>query len=153
MPKLITGSTKTYTHSVGLSCCFRQWKASSHCNTLHGYALEVRIEFEGELDERNWVVDFGGLKTVKEWLAEMFDHTCLVAEDDPLIANFRVMHQLQMIDLRVVDNVGCEAFAKLIFDKVSTWVRSVAINDRVKVSRVEVREHQGNSAYVRVSDV
>jgi 6-pyruvoyltetrahydropterin/6-carboxytetrahydropterin synthase len=28
-------------------------------------------------------MDFGGLKEFKEWLEHMFDHTLLVAEDDP----------------------------------------------------------------------
>ena len=33
-------STKTYGHEEGLSCCFRQWRAThSHCRLLHGYAL------------------------------------------------------------------------------------------------------------------
>ena len=47
----------------GFSCVFRQWKAEdTHCKYLHGYALSFRIWFEGELDERNWVWDFGGMK-------------------------------------------------------------------------------------------
>jgi 6-pyruvoyltetrahydropterin/6-carboxytetrahydropterin synthase len=77
--------TKTYGHELGLSCVFRQHRANSHCKQLHGYALAFDIVFETEtLDARNWVIDFGSLKEVKEWLVDMFDHTLLVASDDPM---------------------------------------------------------------------
>src|SRR5918993_5827328 len=78
-------STKTYDHTEGLSCCFRQWRAShSHCRLVHGYALAFKFVFATfELDERNWCFDFGGLKPVKAWLKDLFDHTMLVAQDDP----------------------------------------------------------------------
>ena len=60
-------STKTYKTSKGLSCCFRQFKANSHCQYLHCYSLEISVEFEAKnLDERNWVVDFGGLKKFEQ---------------------------------------------------------------------------------------
>jgi 6-pyruvoyltetrahydropterin/6-carboxytetrahydropterin synthase len=149
MTKYITGSTKTYVHSTGLSCCFRQWKASSHCNTMHGYALEVRVEFEGDLDERNWIVDFGGLKPFKAWLEGMFDHTTLVAIDDPHLVEFEKLDKLGIIDIRLVQNVGCEAFAAEILTYLEEMFRN---QDRIKVTKVEVREHQGNSAYVRRAD-
>ena len=77
-------STKSYGHEMGFSCCFRQWRADSHCRLLHGYALAFKFIFESKtLDVRNWVVDFGGLKPLKAMLQDTFDHTLLVAEDDP----------------------------------------------------------------------
>ena len=73
-------SGKTYTHATGHSCAFRQWKADSHCNLIHGYALSFHFEFESEeLDSRNWVMDFGGLRPLKDLLEDWFDHTLLVA--------------------------------------------------------------------------
>lgn len=55
-------SIKKYGHERGLSAAFRQWRADSHCKFLHGYSLEFEFEFGAhELDERNWVVDFGGI--------------------------------------------------------------------------------------------
>lgn len=69
-------SSKTYGHERGLSCAFRQPTATSHCNMIHGYALSFQFTFGcGALDENNWVVDFGGLKELKEWLEFSFDHT------------------------------------------------------------------------------
>ena len=62
-------STKTYGNDRGLSCCFRQWRSThSHCSLLHGYSIGIKLMFESEtLDDRNWVMDFGGLKAFKEW--------------------------------------------------------------------------------------
>ena len=50
----------------GFSTVFRQWRAEdTHCKFLHGYAVSFKVWFEGELDYRNWVWDFGGMKRAK----------------------------------------------------------------------------------------
>lgn len=133
-------SGKTYTHAQGLSCTFRQWRADSHCNKLHGYALQVTATFRSkELDDRNWVQDFGGLKELKSRLESMFDHKTLVARDDPKINFMMGSDFCELADLVIVDHVGCEAFAKMIYD----WIYE-HISD--KIFCVEVREHEGNFA-------
>jgi 6-pyruvoyltetrahydropterin/6-carboxytetrahydropterin synthase len=146
-PREIYRSTKSYDHSEGLSCCFRQWRAThSHCRLIHGYALAFRFVFAThELDERNWCFDFGGLKPVKAWLKEMFDHTMLVAEDDPELGRFRTLHEDGLIDIRVLPAVGCEATAKYVFDYVARYV-AAETGARVWLESVEVKEHGGNSA-------
>jgi 6-pyruvoyltetrahydropterin/6-carboxytetrahydropterin synthase len=139
-------STKTYGHEVGLSCAFRQWKASSHCRYLHGYALAVKFVFCAEkLDYRNWVVDFGRLGDVKTWLQEMFDHKTLIAHDDPALEDFRELHRQGLIRLNEVPAVGCEAFAEQIFNYVHDWLLP-RHGQRVQLLSVEVREHGANSA-------
>lgn len=140
-------STKTYGHEVGLSCCFRQHKATSHCNLLHGYAISVRLEFQASnLDDRNWVVDFGGLSQVKDFLKQQFDHTLLVASDDPMIDELCGLQGLGLADVRVLPAVGCEAFAAYIFDHVEQWLSAGFDRYRVALHSVEVREHGANSA-------
>jgi 6-pyruvoyltetrahydropterin/6-carboxytetrahydropterin synthase len=140
-------STKTYDHNEGLSCCFRQWRAShSHCRLLHGYALGFRFVFATyELDARNWCFDFGGLKPVKAWLKELFDHTVLVAEDDPELGRFQSMAHDGLLDIRVLPAVGCEATAKYVFDHVAAFVNAET-KGRVWLDSVEVMEHGSSSA-------
>jgi 6-pyruvoyltetrahydropterin/6-carboxytetrahydropterin synthase len=146
-------STKTYGHDVGLSCAFRQWRADSHCAKLHGYALSVSLEFSASiLDKRGWVVDFGALKPVKQFLQDTFDHKTVLAPDDPLL----VMLQSSdwpfedAFDLVVLEHgVGCEKFAKHIFDWVTMWVNGEYPEGRVRLESVEVREHGANSAIYR----
>lgn len=141
-------STKEYGHDIGLSACFRQWRATSHCNQLHGYALAVKFVFVAvALDERNWVVDFGGLKSLKQWLQDTFDHTLLVAEDDPQKDVFLDLERLHCVaNVVVLPAVGCEMFAAIIFDRATLWLEENKYSPRVRLLSVEVKEHGANSA-------
>ena len=143
-------STKTYGPELGLSAVFRQWKANSHCNQLHGYSLGFRFTFEAkELDDRNWVMDFGGLKGLKAKLQQTFDHKLVVANDDP---QFQVLLDLQeagVADVMVVEAVGCEKFAQLAALYAQTELELLGLDKRVKVVEVECSEHGANSAIYR----
>lgn len=144
MPKF--RSTKTYGHEQGLSACFRQWRAKSHCRFLHGYAIAVHLEFEADdLDANNWVVDFGSLKPVKAWLAEMFDHKTLVAADDPKLPHFLALEEKGLVQLKVVDATGCEGFARMIGEHVEFFLQEAGYAPRVQLVKCEVREHPANS--------
>ena len=139
----------------GFSCVFRQWKAEgTHCRFLHGYGVSFRVWFEGELDKRNWVWDFGGMKRAKgtidgmnpkAWMDYMFDHTTLIAKDDPGLAGFKIMDQQGLIQLRLLPAVGAEQFAKYIFEKLDAFVQEET-EGRVKVAKVEFMEHSKNTA-------
>jgi 6-pyruvoyltetrahydropterin/6-carboxytetrahydropterin synthase len=140
-------STKTYGHNIGLSCAFRQWRADSHCRFLHGYALEIRLEFEAdELCLRNWVVDFGSLKSFKQILEDTFDHKLLVAEDDPQKDELCALAGIGVADVVVVERCGMEAFAQLIYEGAEVWLRDAGYAPRVRMHSVEVKEHGANSA-------
>lgn len=156
-------STKTYGNDRGLSCSFRQWRAThSHCSLIHGYSIGIKLIFSSEtLDSRNWVMDFGGLKTFKNWSEHMFDHTTLIAEDDPHLVTFQRLNEISggyndmgIIDLRIVPAVGCEGFAKLCYDKMAEFLEEMKeqngsrypVGKDVKLVSVEVFEHSANSA-------
>lgn len=140
-------STKTYGHDIGLSAAFRQWRAESHCHLIHGYALAIRLEFEAEeLDVRNWVVDFGSLKSLKGMLEDTFDHTLLVAEDDPELEWFREAERRGIANVVVVPATGCERFAELIFECTEQWLVDNGYAPRCRIVSVEVSEHGANSA-------
>ena len=139
----------------GFSCVFRQWKAEdTHCKFLHGYGVSFRVTFEGELDERNWVWDFGGMKRAKgtidglnpkAWMDYMFDHTVLVAEDDPGLSGFKTMDYLQIAQVRIIPATGAEQFAKYIYDKLNTFILEET-EGRVRIVKVEFMEHAKNTA-------
>ena len=145
-------STKVFD---GFSTVFRQHKAEgTHCRFLHGYGVSFKIWFEGELDDRNWVWDFGGMKRAKgkidgkspkEWMDYMFDHTLIIAEDDPYLDGFKAMDTHGLTQTRVIPATGAEQFAKFIYDKVNPFIQDETDN-RVRVVQVEFREHGKNSA-------
>ena len=137
-------STKTYGNEVGLSCCFRQWRADSHCNKLHGYSLGFRFTFEAaQLDERNWVYDFGNCGWIKKYLEIEFDHRLVVAEDDPHLEWIRGLPDIA--DINVVKDTGCEKFAEKVYNYVQPKVYEDT-KGRVNLYSVEVFEHGANSA-------
>ena len=169
-------STKTYGNDRGLSCCFRQWRSThSHCSLLHGYSIGIRLVFESDtLDDRNWVMDFGGLKAFKEWAEWQFDHTLCIARDDPHLQKFLDLSELGLqdrggiCDLRIVDAVGCEKFAELAYHTMSeileiyqqgkswthpdgrTFEARYSVGKGVKLRSAEVFEHEGNSAIYEI---
>ena len=140
-------STKTYGHNLGFSCAFRQWRADSHCKYIHGYSVAIKFIFEAdELDARNWVVDFGSLKSLKGWLENMFDHKTAVAFDDPQLEWFEEAHKRGIIDMVMVPATGCESFAKMIFEATEVWLIDNGYAPRCRLKSVEVMEHGANSA-------
>ena len=139
----------------GFSCVFRQWKAeNTHCRFMHGYGVSFRVWFEGGLDDRNWVWDFGGMKRAqtkidgmnpKAWMDYMFDHTILVAKDDPMLSLINELEHSKIAQVRVVEATGAEKFAEFIFDKLNTFVQTET-EGRVRVAKVEFMEHGKNTA-------
>ncbi|NDD59488.1 MAG: 6-carboxytetrahydropterin synthase [Chlamydiae bacterium] len=129
------------------SCAFRQPRADSHCKFLHGYRLQAKFYFAcNELDHKNWVVDFGGLKELKKQLENIFDHKTVVWSKDPEIETFYLLENKKMIELVVLENgVGIERFAELCCEMADKHVREMT-NNRCWCEKVEVWEHEQNSA-------
>ena len=140
----------------GFSTVFRQWKAEeTHCKYLHGYGVSFKVWFEGELDEKNWVWDFGGMKRAKtkiddmspkEWMDYMFDHTLVVAEDDPHIKAFKNMEEAGVAQVRIIPATGAEKFSEYIYNKLNAFVTEET-EGRVRVTKVKFAEHGKNAAY------
>ena len=139
----------------GFSTVFRQWKATTtHCRFVHGYGISFKVYFEGELDERNWVWDFGGMKRAKTlidgkspkaWMDYMFDHTLIVAEDDPELKAFQQMDTAGVAQVRVIPATGAEKFAEYIYTKLNKFV-DTETEGRVRVTKVKFMEHGKNAA-------
>lgn len=150
-------STKIFdNYSVAL----RQWRAQhSHCQLLHGYALKFKVWFESNtpfdenqgLDEMNWIVDYGGFKDapvgngLKSWMDDMWDHTLLIEKDDPQLETFKYLEELGLAKLVVLDKMGAESCARLVFDHFNS---RLALTDggRCKVVKVECFENDKNSS-------
>lgn len=144
-------STKEYSHLGPVA--YRQWRADSHCNLIHGYALTFKFEFStNELDVRNWVADYGGLRPLKDRLEEWFDHTLLVAEDDPHKDDLLNLQKLGLAKCTVVEKTGCEGLADYLYrylnDPDSGFLKYLGLAPRCWCTRVEVRETPSNMAFV-----
>jgi 6-pyruvoyltetrahydropterin/6-carboxytetrahydropterin synthase len=139
----------------GFSTCFRQWAADgTHCRFLHGYGVSFKVWFEGELDHRNWIFDFGGMKRAKtkiegfspkDYFNHLLDHTVIVAQDDPEIERFKELDRIGVIQLRILPKVGCELFASFLLSKINDFL-AIETNGRVSATKLEFYEHDKNSA-------
>lgn len=137
-------STKTFS---GYSTAFRQWKSDSHCNLVHGYSLSFKVWFSGELDDKDWVMNFGGFSKIKDYLALTFDHTCIVAEDDPELEWFCLADEKNILTVIVMKSVGCERFAEHVFNMINNFIEEDTKN-RVSVCKVECFEDGTNNSAI-----
>ena len=149
-------STKEFSN---YSVAIRQWKAKhSHCQLLHGYALKFKVWFasnepleDKQLDEMNWIVDYGGFKDqptgngLKSWMNYMWDHTLLIEKDDPYLDIFEQLGPMGIAHVRVMDKIGAESCAKLVYDKFNQ-VLSNTDAGRCRVIQVECFENDTNSS-------
>ena len=141
-------STKTY-RQIG-PVAYRQWRADSHCRLLHGYSLSFHLEFECDtLDARNWCMDFGGLRPLKEKLEDWFDHTLLLALDDPQYAEIKRLGDLGLAKITEVEKTGCEGISDFLYKYINgVFLPScgAAEAERIWCSMVQVRETDANMA-------
>tara|TARA_B100000886_G_scaffold50071_1_gene30863 strand:- start:3684 stop:4115 length:432 start_codon:yes stop_codon:yes gene_type:complete len=134
--------TKNYGHDRGFSCAFRQWSANSHCKNIHGYSLGFKIVLESPtLDINNWVYDFGNFTFLDKWLKNNFDHTFLIAKDDPELDLLMTLND-RAARIIVLEKVSCESFAEMTFK----YIEKELATENVKVVSVEVSEHGSNAA-------
>ena len=137
-----------------ISVGHRQWRDNGHCAWVHGYGRYIQFTFEGDLDERQWVMDFGDLKDVKQWLEEQWDHRVMIASDDPQLEKLKEMHDLSIMNINVMDvdkgwGPGIEASCKFVYDHVQPIIAQKT-NGRVTLTKVEIWEHERNSAVYTV---
>ena len=144
-------STKEYKELGPVA--YHQWRDSGgNCRLLHGYALSFLFEFESDsLDSRNWVVDYGGLRPLKAQLEDWFDHTLLLAADDPNYDDLIKLQDLGLAKVTVVEHTGCEALADFLY----RWINSGFLHNELGFPEdvwcccVQVRETEKNMAMRR----
>ena len=154
---MLVKSTKAW-HK--LPCGHAQWfdkesdGSAGACSAVHGYDRSVKMTFVGEVDEMGWIVPFGELKGVKEFLEYYFDHTTVIPANDPRLDAFHTVNEMSdppMFKLRVLPyGVSMEMSSRFIWEQVNPFIFAVT-DGRCYVEKVESIEHDSNSAYVEVS--
>ena len=97
-------------------------------------------------------MDFSGLKKVKAFLTYWFDHTFLVAKDDPYMDAFVALDNKGLIQLRILDNPSIEGTARFVLKETQNIVNTLVKNRVVIVEKVEVFENEKNSC-IAFSDI
>tara|TARA_B100000131_G_scaffold291500_1_gene305150 strand:+ start:545 stop:1015 length:471 start_codon:yes stop_codon:yes gene_type:complete len=136
--------TKSY---EDFPCSHRQWRHAGHCRFVHGYSRSFTFWFSAKsLDINGFVVDFSSLKLLEERLKNQFDHTFLVNKDDPILSYFQKLHDLEALDLRIMENVGMEYSSKLVWKWANEYLMEKD-KGRTCCWKTESRENNSNGAY------
>ena len=127
----------------------RQHMHDGHCALIHGHNWSIALTFAcREADANGFVIDFGKLKYIKNWIDEHLDHACLFNEDDPeaqkMLTDFG-----NLFKTYVLPNCSCEGIAKHLHEIFDRMVRSKTYN-RVWITTIEITEDAKNSAIYRV---
>ena len=96
------------------------------------------------------MVDFSSLRALDKKLKNQFDHTFLVNSDDPLLFEWEKLHKREVLDLRVMENVGMEFSAKLVWQ----WANTLLFDREQGRSccwKVEACENEFNSAFFELT--
>lgn len=123
----------------------RQHHHQGHCRFIHGHNWAITLTFAcRETDENGFVIDFGGLKFIKQWLGKNLDHACVLNEDDP--QRDHLLSQLDgMIKPLIVENCSSEGLARHFHAVFDEMVRDQT-EGRVWIQGIEVREDSRNAS-------
>lgn len=158
---MIFKSTKTF---YNLPCSHQQWQdadesgnaGTGQCAQTHGYSRSFAFEFCcNEVDDYGWVIGFGSLKKVKNWLEYMFDHTSLWEASDPRIdevvdANDAL--SIPMYNMRILPSgVSMEQTALFVSSYMNPYIYEIT-GGRCWISKLEVRENDKNSGILEMTE-
>ena len=133
----------------GFACAHRHFAANSHCQYVHGYERSFSLIIEGDVDPvTGWVIDFGSFKPLRKALEDQFDHTLIIAPDDPLRAQFEALSEAGGCQLRIMDHPGMEGAARWVWDIATEYIDQSTAG-RARLVEVEARESADNAVRYR----
>lgn len=136
-----------------ISTCHRNWKAalnmnrdSTKCSFIHGYSRYIDFKFSSYfLDEQDWVMDFGDLKAIKNWLDVYWDHAVIVSSDDPKLEFLKQIEQENLIKLTILPEgytASLEGNCQWVYDSIMPLLSNKT--PQVWISSIRIYEHENN---------
>jgi 6-pyruvoyltetrahydropterin/6-carboxytetrahydropterin synthase len=134
--------TKTYRD---IPFAHRQHRHEGHCALIHGHNWSITLTFACRATDANgFVIDFGKLNYLKEWIDSQLDHACLFNADDP--QKDRLLEQFgPVFKAYVLPNCSCEGLAEHLYEVFGPMVRTQT-EGRAWLTAVEIQEDSKNSA-------
>lgn len=135
--------SKTY-RDIPLS--HRQPFHEGRCSRLHGHSWSITLTFEAsELDGNGFVIDFGDLHFIENWIDEHLDHGMILSQSDPREADLRELEDSGLLKITWVKSASCEGIARFLFETFNPMVSDMT-NDRVSLQAIHLEEDSKNSA-------
>ena len=136
----MTTITKRYSE---IPFAHRAHRDPGHCSRIHGHSWTFEFTWAGEPDERGWVLDFGALGWLRDYINANFDHACLFNADDPALS-FLLAEFGTLFKPLVMPSCSSEGIARYLYEAVSKLCVRQGIIARLLT--VTVREDSKNSA-------
>ena len=135
--------TKSY-RDIPLS--HRQPFHSGRCSRLHGHSWTITLTFEAkELDVNGFVIDFGDLHFLKDWIDLNLDHATALKKTDPLRQECEKLEKMGLIKIFWVDCASCEGIAQFLCYTFQPMIEEKT-KGRVRLQSLHLEEDSKNSA-------
>lgn len=135
--------TKTY-RDIPLS--HRQPFHEGRCSRLHGHSWAITLTFEAkELDGNGFVIDFGDLHFLQDWIDENLDHSTVLKENDPLLNECEKLEKYGLLKILLVKSASCEGIAHFLYHTFQPMIEQKT-NGRVRIQTLHLEEDSKNSA-------
>lgn len=132
----------------GFSCAYRNHTTEDmheESNMLHGYSLSFFFRFASNDPEIMTDYLIEKMSWINEYLENIFRNTVIVAHDDQLLEQFKTLEDAGGCDLRLIDTVGAEAFAKILYTDFAHTVKELS-SGSIVLFEVRVRENGNYTA-------
>lgn len=147
MKKNITTCSKIFPE---IPFAHRQAKHDGHCAFIHGHDWSIRLTFGAEfMEENGFVVDFGKMGPIKNWISEHLDHALVLAMDDPVGRELGGVLGVSIpkcwLKIFLVPDCSCEGLAQFLYERLNPIVQEMT-GGRAFLTQVELFEGSRNSA-------
>ena len=106
------------------------------CKNIHGHSYKMIVEFEGELDKNQMVIDYYDVEKIVNPVIEKLDHSFMVTEDDKIVLEFLE----KMKSKKVVVNFN--STAENICSYLLSEIKKCSLPSNISSVKVRVYETQ-----------
>ncbi len=124
----------------------RQFSHDGHCKFVHGHDWSFAVTFGCiHLDKDGFIIDFGKMQFIKEYIARYLDHALLISEKDPELEVFKALDRSKLAKLTIVPDCSAEGLAVHLQHEWNLLTIK-ATEGRAFIKGVQVFEDSKNSA-------
>ena len=124
----------------------RQPLHSGRCSRLHGHSWSIKLTFASKkLDNNGFIVDFGKLNYISDWIDKNLDHGTIVCQSDPRIDELRSLAKSGLLKIIEIKSASCEGIAEFLFHTFDQLVRKNT-EDRAWLVKIHLMEDSKNSS-------
>lgn len=106
------------------------------CKNIHGHSYKMVVEFEGELDKNQMVIDYYDMEKIINPVIEKLDHSFMVNIDDKIVIEFLE----KMNSKKIV--VGFNSTAENICNYLLSEIKKCSLPSNISSVKVRVYETQ-----------